>query len=135
MPQDYAQALNWYRSAAEQGNPDGQFDVASLLEHGQGTAADVTQAIGWYRRAAEQGNAAAADAVKRLTGQTVAGKKSWSRAASKPAQGESRRCNRATAMPRRKAASAKPRCVAAAAIDATNEGCISSTSIWRWATC
>ena len=57
------------------GQPDGQFDVASLLEHGQGTAADVTQAIGWYRRAAEQGNAAAADAVKRLTGQTVAGKK------------------------------------------------------------
>jgi len=33
------------------------------------------QAVGWYRRAAEQGNSAAAEAVKRLTGQTVTVKK------------------------------------------------------------
>ena len=45
MAQDYAQALNWYRNAAEQGNPDGQFNLASLLEHGQGTAVDVNQAV------------------------------------------------------------------------------------------
>jgi TPR repeat protein len=75
VPQDYAQALNWYRNAAEQGNPDGQFNLASLLEHGQGTAVDVNQAVSWYRRAAEQGNNAAAEAVKRLTGQAVTVKK------------------------------------------------------------
>ena len=75
MPQDYAQALDWYRKAAEQGNSDGQFNLASLLEHGQGTAVDVTQAVSWYRRAAEQGNSAAADAVKRLTGQPATVKK------------------------------------------------------------
>jgi TPR repeat protein len=75
VAQDYAQALNWYRNAAEQGNPDGQFNLASLLEHGQGAAIDISQAVGWYRRAAEQGNTGAAEAVKRLTGQAVTVKK------------------------------------------------------------
>jgi uncharacterized protein len=57
VPQDYTQALQWYRKPAEQGNARGQFSLGVMYANGRGVPQDYTQAVRWYRSAAEQGNA------------------------------------------------------------------------------
>jgi len=61
----YDQALNWFRRAAEQGNPDGEVDLGMMyyiraLHHhpgaAEGVAHDYAEALNWLRKAAEQGN-------------------------------------------------------------------------------
>lgn len=59
VPQDYSEAVRWYRKAAEQGNADSQNNLALMYEHGQGGPQDYVAAVAWYRKAADQGNAAA----------------------------------------------------------------------------
>ena len=55
---DGVEALKWYRKAAEQGYATGQAVLAINYEHGRGGAAkDYFEAVKWYRKAAEQGNA------------------------------------------------------------------------------
>lgn len=54
-----ADALRYYRAAAEQGSADGAFNLAYRLANGKGTAQNDTEAARWYRAAGEQGNAAA----------------------------------------------------------------------------
>ncbi len=53
--QDYAEAMRWYRKAAEQGRASAQYNIASLYERGLGVTQDFAEAVGWYRKAAEQG--------------------------------------------------------------------------------
>ena len=52
---DYAQALNWYRKSADQGNAAAAAALASLYQRGLGAPRDLVQAQQWYRKAAEQG--------------------------------------------------------------------------------
>jgi TPR repeat protein len=59
VPQDDAQAVEWYRKAADQGNADAQFFLASCYDAGAGVPRDYAQGAKWWRKAAEQGNAAA----------------------------------------------------------------------------
>jgi TPR repeat protein len=59
IPQDYAEALKWFRKAAEQGNAQAQSTIGYLYANGQGVEQDYTEAAKWYRQAAEQGDAAA----------------------------------------------------------------------------
>ncbi len=66
VPQDYAQAMAWYRKAADQGNAVAQYNVGSLYERGQGVPQDIAQALAWYRKAADQDETDAVNAVKRL---------------------------------------------------------------------
>jgi Sel1 repeat len=56
VPQDYIEALRWYRKAADQGNAKGQYGVGFMYEEGKGVPQDYAQAIAWYRKAAGQGN-------------------------------------------------------------------------------
>lgn len=56
---DFRQAGEWYRKAAEQGNVAGQVGLADLYRNGQGLPRDMSQAAGWYRKAAEQGDTGA----------------------------------------------------------------------------
>ena len=58
VPQDYAQAVAWYRKAAEQGHAAAQFNLGSAYDLGQGVPQDYAQAAVWFRKAAEQGLAA-----------------------------------------------------------------------------
>jgi hypothetical protein len=58
VPQDYAQAIMWYRRAAEQGDATAQHNLGVMYSHSEGVSQDYAQAIMWYRRAAKQGNAA-----------------------------------------------------------------------------
>jgi TPR repeat protein len=74
VPQDYAEAMKWYRKAAEQGNakavkwyrkaaeqglPEAQFNLGLMYDKGQGVPQDYAEAVKWYRKAAEQGFAEA----------------------------------------------------------------------------
>lgn len=59
MPQDYAEALTWYRRAAEQGHADAQYEIGHLYHNGHGVSQSYAEAAQWYRRAAEQGHAKA----------------------------------------------------------------------------
>ncbi len=59
VPQDYAQAMIWFRKAADQGEADAQFNLGVMYENGQGVAQDYAQAVAWYRKAADQGEASA----------------------------------------------------------------------------
>ena len=59
--QDYNEAADWYRKAAEQGSIAGQLHLAALYRDGGGKhfARDMVQAAAWYRKAAEQGDVGA----------------------------------------------------------------------------
>ena len=57
--QDYAEALRWYRRAAEQGDPSAQLKLGLMYEHGQGVVQDYQVAATWIRRSADLGVAAA----------------------------------------------------------------------------
>lgn len=57
VPQDYAQAAQWYRRAAEQGLSAAQFNLGRMYLHGEGLPQDCVQAEQWYSKAARQGDA------------------------------------------------------------------------------
>ena len=59
VQQDYQQAVQWYRKAAEQGNADAQNNLGLMYANGQGVKQDYQQAVQWFRKAAEQGDASA----------------------------------------------------------------------------
>jgi len=69
VPQNYAEALRWYRKAADQGYANGQGGLASMYSHGQGVPQDYAEALRWYRRAADQGDAKAENAIALLYSQ------------------------------------------------------------------
>ena len=55
VPKDYAEALRWYRLAAEQGDPFAQFDLGSHYSEGIGVPKDEKEALRWWQSAAAQG--------------------------------------------------------------------------------
>jgi uncharacterized protein len=59
VPQDYKEAVKWYRLAAEQGDARGQYNLGGLYESGQGVLQDYKEAAKWWRLAADQGEAMA----------------------------------------------------------------------------
>lgn len=58
--QNAAEAVKWYRKAAEQGHAAAQFNLALILAKGRGVAANPVEAAKWYERAAAQGDVQAA---------------------------------------------------------------------------
>lgn len=63
LSQDYVESANWYRTAAEQGSADEQFEIGECYREGIGVRQDYYEAAKWYYEAATQGNA---DAQYRL---------------------------------------------------------------------
>ena len=63
VKQDFAEAVKWFRKAAEQGLAPAQFRLGCLYDDGKGVEKDRQEAIKWWRKAAKQGNA---DAQKKL---------------------------------------------------------------------
>lgn len=57
VPQDYAQAAQWYRRAGDQGLPTAQCNLAALYAAGAGVTNDPGEAVRWYRKAAEKNSA------------------------------------------------------------------------------
>lgn len=57
--QDEAAARQWFAGAANLGHAGAQFELARMLERGQGGAADAMRALHWYEQAAALGHAEA----------------------------------------------------------------------------
>jgi TPR repeat protein len=57
--QDYMQAAEWYRKAAEQNHSLAQFNLGMMYARGQGVACDPVQSRIWFDKAAQQGDAGA----------------------------------------------------------------------------
>jgi uncharacterized protein len=57
--QDFAEAANLFRQAAERGLPRAQRSIGELYQSGQGIAKDDVEAVRWYRKAADKGDAKA----------------------------------------------------------------------------
>lgn len=55
-PQDYAEAVKWFRKAAEQGLPVAEQMLGLCYQNGLGVAKDITKAVEWYRKSAEHGD-------------------------------------------------------------------------------
>ena len=56
-PQSDAEAVKWYRKAAEQGHAAAQNNLGAMYANGQGVARSDAEAVKWFRKAAEQGYA------------------------------------------------------------------------------
>jgi TPR repeat protein len=50
-----AEAVHWYRKAAEQGYPPAEYDLGRMLAEGRGALKNEAEAEAWFRRAAEEG--------------------------------------------------------------------------------
>ena len=57
VPQNYAEAMRWFRRAADQNHAGAQFNLGLVYANGWGVQTDETEAMTWYRRAADQGHA------------------------------------------------------------------------------
>ena len=67
VPQDYVEAVKWYRRAAERGYAPAQFNLARCYACGLGVAKDYfKQAKAWHLKAAERGHAVAQFAESHL---------------------------------------------------------------------
>jgi TPR repeat protein len=54
VPQDYAEAVKWFRKAADQGMARAQSDLGFMYADGQGVPQDFAEAVKWFRKAADQ---------------------------------------------------------------------------------
>lgn len=54
-PQDYKEALRWFRAGAEQGDAGAQFNLAFMYKNGEGTIQDYKLAHMWWNIAAANG--------------------------------------------------------------------------------
>ena len=54
VPQDYTEAVKWYRMAAEQGDATAQFNLGVMYRKGQGVPQDYLQAHMWVNLAASK---------------------------------------------------------------------------------
>jgi uncharacterized protein len=49
------EAVKWFTKAAQQGDLEGQYNLAIAYYHGFGVEKNLTQAVTWFKKAAEQG--------------------------------------------------------------------------------
>ncbi|MFT5392026.1 MAG: localization factor PodJL [Gammaproteobacteria bacterium] len=56
VPLDYVESVKWYRKAADQGDPEGQFNLGTMYEHGLGVPKDYQMARSLYFSAARKGD-------------------------------------------------------------------------------
>ena len=55
VPQDYSEALKWYRLAADQGLAEAQFNLGQVYADGHGVLQDYIQAHMWFNIACANG--------------------------------------------------------------------------------
>src|SRR5881296_1022877 len=57
VPQDFAQARQWYEKAATQGNAQAQVNLGEMYARSEGVPQDYDKAMEWFQKAAAQGDA------------------------------------------------------------------------------
>jgi TPR repeat protein len=55
VSKDYAEALAWFRKAADQGHVFARYMLGAMYASGLGAPKDYAGAVAWYRKAADQG--------------------------------------------------------------------------------
>ena len=55
VPQNYGEALKWFKVSAEKGFALGQYNLGVMYEKGQGVSQNYKDAFKWYQLSAEQG--------------------------------------------------------------------------------
>lgn len=55
VPQDYAEALKWYRKAADHGYPQAQYKLGVMYYKGQGVTRNIAEAYVWFSIALASG--------------------------------------------------------------------------------
>src|SRR5947207_4399890 len=63
VPQDYNEAVRWYRKGAEQGYAKAQFNLGDMYRDGEGVPQDYAEAVRWVHKAADQGDPKAESAL------------------------------------------------------------------------
>ena len=53
VPQEDAEAVKWYRLAADHGDADAKHSLGVMYDDGRGVPQDEAEALQWYRRAAD----------------------------------------------------------------------------------
>jgi TPR repeat protein len=66
VKRDYAEAMAWFRKAAERGYAPAQYNLGKMYLKGQGVAVDREEARKWLTRAADAGYPAAKKALDAL---------------------------------------------------------------------
>ena len=66
VSQDYADAVQWYRRAADQGYDLAQHNIGVIYANGDGVPQDYVQAHMWWNLYAAQGNEGARDNRNRV---------------------------------------------------------------------
>jgi TPR repeat protein len=56
VTRDYAEAMKWFRMAAEQGYTRAQSQIGLMYEKAEGLTQDYAEALKWFRMAAERGD-------------------------------------------------------------------------------
>lgn len=56
VPQNYTEAVKWYRRSAHQGDAAAQYNLGIMYAQGRGVAQDHEEAAKWNRKAANQGD-------------------------------------------------------------------------------
>ncbi len=59
VPQDYSEAVRWYRLAADKGSQDALCFLGRMYQDGLGVDQNFAEAMRWYRQAADKGDAGA----------------------------------------------------------------------------
>ena len=76
VPQDYAEAMKWFRKAAEQGHAEAQHNLGNMYVQGKGVPQDDVEAYTWLAVAAANGDGDAKDKLamvkSRLTREQLA---------------------------------------------------------------
>lgn len=70
-----ADAVSWYRKAAEQSFCESEYNLGALYEDGKGVQESLEEAFRWYRRGAEDGSPSAMAAYSRFLINGIAGEK------------------------------------------------------------
>ena len=55
VPENYAEAVKWYRLAADQGHAEAQVNLGLMYAKGQGVPQDYVSAHMWFNLSAAQG--------------------------------------------------------------------------------
>ena len=55
VKQNYAEAVKWYRTAAEQSHASAQHNLGVMYANGQGVQQDFSKAVVWFEKAASKG--------------------------------------------------------------------------------
>ena len=69
FPANKAQAIAWYRKAADQSHASAQQELGAIYASGDGVAQDDAQAVAWFQKSAALGNPAAQYNLGLMTGQ------------------------------------------------------------------